>query len=156
MDERFKSPHSFDHLNFRSIDYTNDPLTEQADALLREWNFELDTSYEPDYDTISTDDLSGHNNYCLHTQDQLVAICSSYGPDPRKQMVLISNLYVSKTYRREGVGSYLLTKVEQQARVLGARSLILSAEPSAGDIYRKLNFIPHLANPLIMLKRLVD
>jgi GNAT superfamily N-acetyltransferase len=67
-----------------------------------------------------------------------------YRPRLAEGMANLSALYVSRSYRRKGVGSRLTGEVARLARADGARRLYVSATPSAPTVefYRSHGFEP--------------
>jgi GNAT superfamily N-acetyltransferase len=72
----------------------------------------------------------------------------------RPHFCFITSLVVLSPYRRGGVGSWLLTRLEQHARAQGIPRLIL--EPAAGtqDYYRAHYFIEDPLVPTCMKKEI--
>jgi ribosomal protein S18 acetylase RimI-like enzyme len=67
-----------------------------------------------------------------------------YRPHLAEGMANLSALYVSRNYRRRGIGSLLAGEVARLARSDGARRLYVSATPSGSTIefYRSYRFEP--------------
>ena len=67
-----------------------------------------------------------------------------YRPDLAEDMGNLSALYVSRSYRRKGIGSLLTGEVARLARSGGARRLYVSATPSGATVefYRSHGFEP--------------
>jgi GNAT superfamily N-acetyltransferase len=67
-----------------------------------------------------------------------------YRPNLAVQLANLSALYVSRSYRRKGVGSLLTREVARLARADGARRLYVSATPSVPTVefYRSQGFEP--------------
>jgi GNAT superfamily N-acetyltransferase len=67
-----------------------------------------------------------------------------YRPRLAEGMANLSALYVSRSYRRKGIGSLLAEEVARLARADGARRLYVSATPSGPTIefYRRHGFEP--------------
>ena len=67
-----------------------------------------------------------------------------YQPHLAEGMANLSVLYVSRSYRRKGIGSLLAGEVARLARADGARCLYVSATPSgaAVEFYRSHGFEP--------------
>ena len=56
----------------------------------------------------------------FHIQDKVGTIVAGINAFSCWQMLYVSELYVGDAYRREGLGSLLLTKVEQEAKSAGS------------------------------------
>jgi GNAT superfamily N-acetyltransferase len=67
-----------------------------------------------------------------------------YRPDLAEGMANLAALYVSRSYRRKGVGALLTNEVARLARAAGARRLYVSATPSDSSVgfYRSYGFEP--------------
>ncbi len=58
-----------------------------------------------------------------------------YCPNLSKDTAQLAALYVSKNYRKQGVGALLTDKVKQLAKADGAKKLYVSATPTAPTVH---------------------
>lgn len=58
-----------------------------------------------------------------------------YRPNLSEDTAQLAALYVSKDFRRQGIGALLTDKTTRLARVDGARKLYVSATPTAGTVH---------------------
>jgi GNAT superfamily N-acetyltransferase len=67
-----------------------------------------------------------------------------YRPDLAVEMANLAALFVSRSYRRKGIGALLAEEVARLARADGARHLYVSATPSGPTVefYRSRGFEP--------------
>lgn len=55
----------------------------------------------------------------------------------------IGRVAVIKGYRSKGVGAVVMNALEEKARALGARTLVLSAQTHAVGFYQRMGFSPY-------------
>ena len=91
--------------------------------------------------TFSEDDLqreSNQHHFGITANDQLIACVVAV---PRsKDEVKIRQMCVDEAYQSQGIGTMLMTQVEQRLIELGFRRAILHARMEATEFYRKLGY----------------
>lgn len=122
------------------------PRDPDAAALIAELNAELDALYRPDDNHFALDEsevTEGRGAFLVAFFDGNPAGCGAVRliSDSRAE---IKRMYVKPSVRGQGVGRALLTRLEAEAKALGAAHLVLEmgdSQPGADALYRRAGFI---------------
>ncbi len=102
---------------------------------LREEVFIKEQGFSYDYD--EKDDVAMH--MVLFDKDVPIAVCRVFEGDDESTYIL-GRLAVKKEYRGRGIGSKLITAVEQHTAQIGGKELILHSQIQAKNFYERVGF----------------
>lgn len=121
------------------------PSVPEAARLITELNELLDGLYHPDdnHFALTREEVDGARGaFLLARVDGRVAGCGAVRliEDGRAE---IKRMYVRPQFQGQGVGRAILSRLEQEARRLGAHGLVLEMgdqQPAAGALYESAGF----------------
>lgn len=123
------------------------PNDHPAAALIAELNAELDTLYRAEdnhFSLADADVAEGSGAFFVATLEGRPVGCGAVRLIAASRAE-IKRMYVRPSVRGRGVGRALLARLESEARLLGATSLVLEMgdkQPGAEALYRGAGFTP--------------
>lgn len=114
-----------------------------------------DSTRRSDEERIAALCISSYANYCAQYEGQLLAVGTIDSSYINIGVALLTNIVVSPSNRRTGIGRELVTFLESKAKEMGACVVRLESLESAYDFYRRIGYQPIDPSNKLSLGKLV-